>query len=146
MSTPFFHKVFWFLALYFHLKVYHIEALSFVSVVFSSRQENRKECLKFLRQDLKCLFEVKGGNQFLSYFLSVIVLNFLLYDVKQVVCYPRLGFFMQSFIFFAIVWWVMFYYVFCCRLEENRRTQRSGKECPGSYPQVDQHGLNNKRH
>ena len=76
MSTPFFHKVFWFLALYFHLKVYHIEALSFVSVVFSSRQENRKECLKFLRQDLKCLFEVKGGNQFLSYFLSVIVLIF----------------------------------------------------------------------
>ena len=99
VSTPFFHWVFWFLALYFHLKVYHIEALSFVSVVFSSRQENRKECLKFLRQDLKCLFEVKGGNQFLSYFLSVIVLNFLLYDVKQVVCYPRLGFFMQSFIF-----------------------------------------------
>ena len=76
MSTPFFHKVFWFLALYFHLKVYHIEALSFVSVVFSSRQENRKECLKFLRQDLKCLFEVRGGNQFLSYFLSVIVLIF----------------------------------------------------------------------
>ncbi|CAH3147500.1 unnamed protein product, partial [Pocillopora meandrina] len=31
-------------------------------------------------------------------------------------------------------------------LEENRRTQRSGKECPGSYPQLDQHGLNNKRH
>ena len=99
VSTPFFHWVFWFLALYFHLKVYHIEALSFVSVVFSSRQENRKECLKFLRQDLKCLFEVKGGNQFLSYFLSVIVLNFLFYDVKQVVCYPRLGLFMQSFIF-----------------------------------------------
>ena len=81
------------------MKVYHIKALSFVSVVFSSRQENEKECLKFLRQDLKCLFEVKGGNQFLSYFLSVIVLNFLFYDVKQVVCYPRLGLFMQSFIF-----------------------------------------------
>ncbi|CAH3147524.1 unnamed protein product, partial [Pocillopora meandrina] len=31
-------------------------------------------------------------------------------------------------------------------LEENQRTQRSGKECPGSYPQVDQHGLNNKLH
>ncbi|CAH3147506.1 unnamed protein product, partial [Pocillopora meandrina] len=31
-------------------------------------------------------------------------------------------------------------------LEENRRTQRSGKECPGSYSQVDQHGLNNKLH
>ena len=81
------------------MKVYHIKALSFVSVVFSSRQENEKECLKFLRQDLKCLFEVKGGNQFLSYFLSVIVLNFLFDDVKQVVCYPRLGLFMQSFIF-----------------------------------------------
>ena len=73
------------------MKVYHIKALSFVSVVFSSRQENEKECLKFLRQDLKCLFEVKGENQCLSYFLNVIVLNFLLYDVKQVVCYPRIG-------------------------------------------------------
>ncbi|CAH3147516.1 unnamed protein product [Pocillopora meandrina] len=31
-------------------------------------------------------------------------------------------------------------------LEENQRTQRSGKECPGSYLQVDQHGLNNKLH
>ncbi|XP_066029849.1 EH domain-binding protein 1-like [Pocillopora verrucosa] len=28
-----------------------------------SRQENRKECLKFLRQDLKCLFEVKGWKK-----------------------------------------------------------------------------------
>ena len=146
MSTPFFHKVFWFLALYFHLKVYHIEALSFVSVVFSSRQENRKECLKFLRQDLKCLFEVKGGNQFLSYFLSVIVLIFSCMMLNKWFVTHVWVFFMQSFIFFAIIWWVMFYYVFCCRLEENRRTQRSGKECPGSYPQVDQHGLNNKRH
>ena len=53
---------------------------------------------------------------------------------------------MQSFIFFLIVWWVMFYNVFCGRLEENQRTQRSGKECPGSYPQLDRHGLNNKLH
>ena len=73
------------------MKVYHIKALSFVSVVFSSRQENEKECLKILRQDIKCLFEVKGENQCLSYFLNVVVLNFLLYDVKQVVCYTRLS-------------------------------------------------------
>ncbi|CAH3167330.1 unnamed protein product, partial [Pocillopora meandrina] len=39
------------------------ESLSFVSVVFSSRQQNRKECLKFLRQDLKYLFEVKGWKK-----------------------------------------------------------------------------------
>ena len=83
--------------MYFHLKVYRIKALSFVSVVFSSRQQNRKECLKFLRQDLKYLFEVKGENQF-RYFFNVIMLNFFLYDVKQVFCYQRLGFFMQSFI------------------------------------------------
>ena len=73
------------------MKVYHIKALSFVSVVFSSRQENEKECLEILRQDLKCLFEVKGENQCLSYFLNVIVLNSLVYDVKQVVCYPRIS-------------------------------------------------------
>ena len=127
--------------MYFHLKVYHIEALSFVSVVFSSRQENRKECLKFLRQDLKCLFEVKGGNQFLSYFLSVIVLNFLFYDVKQVVWV-----FLCNLLFFCYRMVSDVLFVFCCRLEENRRTQRSGKECPGSYSQLDQHGLNNKRH
>ena len=101
MSTPFFHKVFWFLALYFHLKVYHIEALSFVSVVFSSRQENRKECLKFLRQDLKCLFEVKGGNQFLSYFLSVIVLIFSCMMLNKWFVTHVWVFFMQSFIFFC---------------------------------------------
>ena len=54
-------------------------------------------------------------------------------------------FFMQSFIcLLSYGGWC--YYVFCDRLEENQRTQRSGKECPGSYPQVDQHGLNNKRH
>ena len=68
------------------MKVSHIEALSFVSVVFSSRQENRKECLKFLRQDLKYLFEVKGENQF-RYFFNVIVQKIFLYDVKQVFCY-----------------------------------------------------------
>ena len=140
------HEAFWFLALYFHLKVYHIKTLSFVSVVLSSKQENRKECLKFLRQDLKYLFEVKSKNQFLCYFFNLIVLNFLLYDVKQEVCYQRLSFFNAIFYLSAIVWWVMFYNVFCGRLEENQRTQRSGKECPGSYPQVDQHGLNNKRH
>ena len=97
----FFHEAFWFLALYFHLKVYHIKTLSFVSVVLSSRRENRRECLKFLRQDLKYLFEVKGENQFLCYF-------FLLYDVKHVVLvYQRLGFFYAVFYLFAIMWWVM---------------------------------------
>ena len=129
----------------FPLKFYRIKALSSISVVLSSRQQNRKECLKFLRQDLKYLFEVKGENQF-RYFFNMIMLNFFLYDVKQVFCYQRLGFFYAIFYFFAIVWWVMFYNVFCGRLEENQRTQRSGKECPGSYPQLDQHGLNNKLH
>ena len=54
-------------------------------------------------------------------------------------------FFMQSFIC-LLSYGEWCYYVFCGRLEENQRTQRSGKECPGSYPQIDQHGLNNKRH
>ena len=132
--------------MYFHFKVYRIKALSFASVFFSSRQQNRKECLKFLRQDLKYLFEVKGENQFLCYFFNVIVLSFLLYDVKQVFCYQRLGFFYAILYLSVIVWWVMFYYVFYGRLEENQETQRSGKECPGSYPQLDQPGLNNKLH
>ena len=49
--------------------------------------------MKFLRQDLKYLFEVKGENQFLFYF-------FLLYDVKHVVLvYQRLGFFLCSLLF-----------------------------------------------
>ena len=134
------------MCIYFHLKVYRIKALSFVSVVFSSRQQNRKECLKFLRQDLKYLFEVKGENQFLCYFFNVIVLSFLLYDVKQVFCYQRLGFFYAILYLPVIIWWVMFYNIFYSRLEENQGTQRSGKECPGSYPKVDQHGLNNKLH
>ena len=54
--------------------------------------------MKFLRQDLKYLFEVKGENQFLCYF-------FLLYDVKHVVLvYQRLGFFYAVFHLFAIIW------------------------------------------
>ena len=48
--------------------------------------------MKFLRQDLKYLFEVKGENQFPCYF-------FLLYAVKHVVCYQRLGFFLCSLLF-----------------------------------------------
>ena len=126
----------------FHLKVYHIKVLSFFSVVLSSRQENRKECSKILRQDLKCLFEVKGENQRLSYFLNAIVLNFLLYDVKQVVCYPRLSLLCNS----LFVCHHMVSDVFFRFLRQVGRFQRSGKECPGSYPQIDQPGLNNKRH
>ena len=91
--------------MYFHLKVYRIKALSFVSVVFISRQQNRKDCLKFLRQDFKYLFEVKGENQFPCYFFNVIVLNFLLYDVKQVFCYQCLGFFMQFFFLLSYGEW-----------------------------------------
>ena len=56
--------------------------------------------MKFLRQDLKYLFEVKGENQF-RYFFNVIMLNFFLYDVKQVFCYQRLGFFYAIFYFFC---------------------------------------------
>ena len=85
--------------MYFHFNVYRIKALSFVSAVLSSRQQNRKECLKFLREDLKDLFEVKGKNQFLCYFFNMIVLNFLLYDVKQVFCYQLLSFFYAFFYF-----------------------------------------------
>ena len=85
--------------MYFHLKVYRIKALSFVSAVLSSRQQNRKECLKFLREDLKYLFEVKGENQFLCYFFNMIVLNCVLYDVKQVFYYQHLSFFYEIFYF-----------------------------------------------
>ena len=93
--------------MYFHLKVYRIKALSFVSAVFSSRQQNRKECLKFLREDLKDLFELKGENQFLCYFFNMIVLNFLLYDVKQVFCYQHLSF------FYAILYFLLSYGEWC---------------------------------
>ena len=84
--------------MYFHLKVYRIKALSFVSVVFSSRQQNRKECLKFLRQDLKYLFEVKGENQF-RYFFNVIMLNFFCMMLNKCSVTNAWVFFMQSFIF-----------------------------------------------
>ena len=49
----------------FYLKVYYIQfSLFFVLFAFSSKQENPKECLKFLREDLKCLIEVKSETQF----------------------------------------------------------------------------------
>ena len=49
----------------FYLKVYYIQfSLFFVLFAFSSKQENSKECLKFLREDLKCVIEVKSETQF----------------------------------------------------------------------------------
>ena len=49
----------------FYLKVYYIQFfLFFVLFAFSSKQENPKECLKFLLEDLKCLIEVKSETQF----------------------------------------------------------------------------------
>ena len=49
----------------FHLKVYYFQfSLFFVLFAFSSKQENQKECLKFLLEDLNCLIEVKSETQF----------------------------------------------------------------------------------